>query len=381
MKIVRAYRTELKPNAEQRSKLYRFAGAVRFVYNWALAMKIEHYKATGKTLRQRDLQPILQTALRAEYPWLADAPSTTLLAALQNNDRAFNNFFRRVKSSGGTPGFPKFKSRRKGIGGFKFFTMVRVEEGAIYLPKLGRVRLYEKGYLPAGAVKILSGAVTEHVGRWFVSITVEEDWEVVPATGEVLGVDLGVSALATLSDGTRYENPHALVKHERKMCRLQRKFARQMKGGKNQGKTKKKVARLHYQISNIRRDTLHKTSHDITANRKPSAVVVEDLNVAGMMKNEKLARHIADAGMSELRRQLIYKARWYGSELVTADRWYASSKTCSACGAVKKELKLSARVYCCNMCGHTCDRDENAARNLAMLAAFTDAFHLRRTAE
>jgi putative transposase len=182
-----------------------------------------------------------------------------------------------------------------------------------------------------------------------------------------------VKALATRSDGISYENPKALDRELKKLRRLQRKLARQEKGSRNREKTRRRIARLHYRIANIRRDTLHKATSDIAAKTKPDierprAVGIEKLNVSGMLQNHCLARAIADVGMYELDRQVRYKAAWSGSEVVAADRWYPSSKRCSGCGEIKDELDLSERVYVCERCGLVMDRDLNAARNLAQLA-------------
>ena len=188
-----------------------------------------------------------------------------------------------------------------------------------------------------------------------------------------MGVDLGVKKLAMRSDGISYENPKALDKAQKKLRRLQRKLARQQKGSHNREKTRRQIARLHYRIANIRRDTLHKATSSIVAKTKPDTerpriVVLEHLNVSGMLQNHSLARAIADVGMYEFRRQMQYKAAWSGLGVMQADRWYPSSKRCSGCGEVKGELNLSERVYECDGCGLVIDRDLNAARNLAQLA-------------
>lgn len=373
MTINRTYRTELDPNKEQRQKLYQFAGAVRFVYNWALDQKIKAYESDKKTLKQRDLQPILQTTLRAEHPWLADVSSYSLLAALQNSDRAFENFFRRIKQKSEAPGFPRFKSKHKRIGGFKMATQVNVKGRTIRLPNIGFVRLKEKDYLPQGVIKIRSGSVTEKAGRWFVTVTVEEERTVEPATQPPLGVDLGIKSLAVCSDGTEFHNSKLLVNNLKRLKRLQRKLNpdRQQKGSNRRFKTKRRIAKLHFKIAEQRRYALHQISHHVTAKTKPMAVGIEDLNVKGMVKNRHLAQAISDAAFGELRRQIEYKAQWYGVKVAIADRFYPSSKTCSNCGFIKQLLKLSERTFHCENCGFSIDRDLNAARNLAAFAQAT----------
>ena len=271
-------------------------------------------------------------------------------------------------------GFPRFKSRKRGLGSSRLTGRIHVFEGSIQLPRLGRLRLQERGYLPTSGVRILSATVSERAGRWFVSIQVEEEIpNPAPAQGEPRGVDRGVKALAARSDGVIYENPRALAQAQEKLGRLQRQLSRQQKGGRNREKTRRKIARLHARISNIRRDALHKATSDIVARTKPDVewprvIVIEDLNVSGMLQNHRLARAISDVGMYEFSRQVKYKAAWGGSEVVVADRWYPSSKRCSRCGAIKDELALSERLYECDQCGLVIDRDVNAARNLAQLA-------------
>jgi len=184
----------------------------------------------------------------------------------------------------------------------------------------------------------------------------------------VVGVDLGIKTLAVCSDGATFENPRALATAERKLKRLNRELSRRRKGSKNRAKTRAKLARCHARIANIRSHALHNASYHLTAKTKPQAVVIEDLNVKGMLNNRSLSKAISDVGMGELRRQIEYKGTWYGVEVVTADRWYASSKTCSACGAVNRALTLSDRTYVCAACGAVIDRDLNAALNLASLA-------------
>jgi putative transposase len=206
-----------------------------------------------------------------------------------------------------------------------------------------------------------------------VSLQVEEQIEKPqPAQGAVVGVDLGVATLATCSDGRIYQNPRALRQVEKKLRRYQRQLSRQQKGSQNREKTRRQIARLHFRAANLRKDTLQKVTSDILANTKPAAqrpqaVVLEDLHVQGLLQNHKLARAVADVGMAAFRFQIDYKAKWYGSQMVCADRWFPSSKTCSACGQVKENLSLCERTYRCQGCGLAIDRDLNAARNLAHL--------------
>jgi putative transposase len=379
MKIVRGYKTELDLNDRQRTACAKHAGAARYAYNWGLRRKIDAYEATGRSPTAIDLHRELNALKKTELGWMYEVSKCAPQEALRNLDRAFANFFRRVeqKKQGklkGPVGFPRFKSRKAGLGSFRLTGSIHVFEDRVQLPRLGRLRLKEHGYLPTSGVKILSATVSERAGRWFVSIQVEEEIpDPSPALGESMGVDLGVSKLATRSDGISYENPRALGRAQKKLRHLQRELARQQEGSHNGEKTRRQIERLHYRIANIRRDTLHKATSDIVARTKPDterpqAVVLEHLNVSGMLQNHYLARAIADVGMYEFGRQMQYKAAWSGSEVIQADRWYPSSKRCSGCGEVKGELDLSERVYECDSCGLVIDRDLNAARNLAQLA-------------
>ena len=301
--------------------------------------------------------------------------------ALRNLDKAYANFFRRLKllkegKLKGKVGFPKFKSKKKGLGGFRLTGAIHItdakEESKIQLPRIGKVSLKEKGYLPNG-VKINSATVSERAGRWFVSVQVEEDISIPAATGEPIGVDLGLKKMAVCSDSSIYESRKALRNRLKKLARVQRKISRQKKGSKRREITRLQIAKLHFRISNIRKDAIHKATSEIVAkskppSKRPSACVIEDLNVAGMLKNRRLSRAIADVSFGELKRQLKYKCLWNGIELIVADRFFASSKICSACGAVKSELTLSEREYVCESCGIIIDRDLNAALNLQKLA-------------
>jgi len=369
MDIMRAYKTKLRVNNRERGTLGQCAGAARFVYNWALADRIQHYKAGTPTTRFSQAKRF--TALKYdEFPWLLELPFSLTEYAFRNLDTAYKNFFRRCKQGAEKKGFPKFKTRQKSTPSFTL-RGIKVEHDRIRLPVLGWFRLAEKRYLPTdgNGARALSVTVSEKAGNWYVSLQVEQAAiEPPPATGDPLGVDLGIKELAVCSDGTTFENPRILRKYERQLARLQRELARRTRGGQNWKKTKAKIAKLHNRIANVRRYAQHNVSHTVTADRRPRAIVLEDLNVKGMVKNRTLSKAISDASFGELRRQISYKAEWNGIELHLADRFFASSKTCSECGAKKALLKLSERTYCCEDCGCVLDRDLNAARNLAALA-------------
>ncbi len=378
MKIHRAYKVELDPNRTQRVLLRKHAGAARFAWNWGLTRRIEEYQSTQRSSRAIEQHRQLNALKKTEYSWLYEVSKCAPQEALRDLDRAFDSFYRRLKLKRqglckGPVGFPRFKSKKGNAGSFRLTGHIRVESGRVRLPRLGWIRMKEYGYIPTDR-HILSATGSEQAGRWFISILVEEEISVAEATGASIGVDLGVSTLATCSDGRRFANPKPLRRHERRLKRLQRELTRRQKGGKNREKTRLKVARLYYRIGNIRRDALHKTTSAIVAKTKPSqerpaVVTIEDLNVAGMTQDHYLAGAVADASLGEFRRQIEYKADWYGVRLVVADRFYPSSKRCSVCGCVKPYLRLSERVFVCEKCGAVLDRDVNAGRNLAQLSS------------
>lgn len=362
--IQRSYKTELDPNNKQRAVLMQHAGMARFVYNWGLARRINEYKSTGKAssfyAQCRQLN-----ALKAEfYPWMYESSKFVAEESLRDLDNAFKNFFRTANKAGRKVGFPKFKSRKRGIGGFRLRGSVSVEDGRIRLPKIGWMRLKEAGYLPSDC-KINSVTVRERAGRWFVSIQVEAEIVVPENQGDAIGLDLGLSALVVGSDGVSIPPPRTLARSLDKLRKLSRSMSHKQSGSANWVKAKRKLARLHYKIECQRTDYLHKVSSRLTHDH--SVLVVENLNIQGMLRNHKLARSISDAGWGQLLSQLSYKAKWYGAQVVEAGRFYPSTKTCSACGRVKDSMSLSDRVYRCAFCGAEIDRDINAAKNLEKL--------------
>lgn len=301
-------------------------------------------------------------------PWLYSVSKCAPQKALKNLDVAFKNFFRRCKSKVAKKGFPKFKRRRHGIGSFTLTGTIKVTDRTIQLPRLGVLRLKEHGYFPITA-RIIAATVSERAGRWFVALRTDE----IPVRRggiETLGVDVGVKNLAVLSDGAVFENPKALKAAEGRLRRLHKSVSRKVKGSNNHRKAVARLAMQHYRISCVRKDSIHKTTDAIT--KRAAVLGIETLNVAGMIKNHRLAKAVSDASMAELHRQLCYKMAWSGGSVIKVDRWYPSSKTCSGCGTVKENLSLSERTFRCE-CGSEIDRDLNAAINLKNLAASSAA--------
>ena len=384
MKITRAFKVELDPNNVQRTAMLKHCGAARFAYNWGLARKKAQRDAGAKQSGAFQLSADLRKVIDVEFPWMREVSSRCREGALDNLDIAYKNFFARCKKgkTGKATGFPQFKSRKNGLGGFvdRNYT---VEANHVRLTRIGRVRLKESGYIPLGgytknteSVRFYGARVTERAGRWYLAVQVEiETPEPRPGKG-VVGVDAGIKCLATCSDGLEFQNPKATARFQKKLRRQQRAMSRKFETAKREGrplrecknfqKDSRRVAIIHAKISNLRTHHLHHASHVIT--RKSSVIGVESLNVSGMMKNRRLAKAVADASMSELLRQIQYKALRRGGTVIAASRWFASSKMCNGCGAINAELRLSQRAWTCG-CGARNLRDMNAANNLRDLAA------------
>lgn len=372
MNVRRGYKVELDLNNEQRTACLKHAGCSRFAWNWGLAKKQEAYKQTGKMPTAVDLHKELNALKKTDYPWMYDVSKCAPQEALRDLDAAYKHAYRRVKEGkrGKKVGWPRFKSRKKAIGGFRLTGSIHIFEDSIQLPRLGTVRLKEQGYLPVGA-KVAQATITEKAGRWYVSVQQEQACgEIATGDSPAIGIDLGIKALATCSDGSVHENPKALRTSLKRMQRLSRQHSRKQKGSKNRAKAKGKLARLHARIAHIRQNALHQATTAIVTkatSQRARCLSIEDLNVSGMLKNKRLSRAIADVGLYEFRRQLTYKAEAVGLPIRVVSRWYPSSKTCSCCGWIDEQQTLSDRTFVCQQCGVVLDRDYNAACNLATL--------------
>ncbi len=368
-----AYKIELDPTKKQVSQFIECAGIARYSWNWSLGDRIERYRNntgndryTTAINQNKELTKLKNTQL----PWMRKYSKTIHQNEIRNLEQAFQNFFNK------THRFPRFKKKSKSKDSFRLTSTIRIltqgkrtkSHGFLFtapriqLPGLKTIRIKELPDLKASTI-ITSATVSRAGNRWFVSLTCTEEKhsEKSNQNGSV-GIDLGLIDLAITSDKEHFDNPKPLKKALKKLRRLNKELSRRDKYSKNWFRTVEKINKLHFRIKSIRNDTLGKLTTYLVRNYE--TIVIEDLHVKGMMKNRKLSRAIADVGWGELRRQLEYKSSWYGSELIVAPRFFPSSKLRSGCWNKKNNLFLSDRIYRCDHCGLTIDRDENAALNL-----------------
>ena len=372
----------LLPNNKQKTKLFQYANTARFAYNWALGKEQENYKNDGKFISDGDLRKELtQLKKTSEYAWLNDISNNVTKQAIKDACGAYQDFFK------GYTNFPRFKSRKHGKAKFyqdtakiKFTsTHVKVEGFARSKKKnkqkLNWIRLAEKGRIPT-EVKYYNPRIKFDGIHWWITVGIEYEDSTALPTRDGIGIDLGIKDLAVCSDREKpYKNINKTQKIEKlkkKKRRLQRSISRKYEKNKKGGsycktsniiKREKELLKLNHRLTDIRHTYLHQTTTEII-NRKPRFIVLEDLNVKGMMKNKHLSKAIAEQCFYEFYRQIEYKCSWNKISFLTAERFYASSKLCSCCGTIKKDLKLSDRIYKCKNCNLVMDRDKNASINL-----------------
>ncbi|MGK4031303.1 RNA-guided endonuclease InsQ/TnpB family protein [Clostridium perfringens] len=376
----RAYKIEIDPTAEQKSKIHQTIGVSRFIYNFYIAHNKEIYDREGKFVSGMDFSKWLNNEYipnNKDMKWIKEVSSKATKQAIMNGDKSFRDFFKKAK------GFPKFK-KKKNQDVKAYFpknnkTDWTIERHRVKIPTLGWIRLKEFGYIPVNSI-VKSGTVSQKADRYYVSILVEEnDKKVYKSTNEGVGIDLGVKEFVVCSDGIKFKNINktsTVKKIEKKLKREQRKLSRKYESLKIRNKNIKegratrqniqkqvvKVQKLHQRLTNIRTDYINKIVSSIIK-QKPSYITIEDLNVKGMMKNKHLSKAIASQKFFEFKTKLTFKCKENHIELRIVDRFYPSSKTCSNCGEIKQDLKLSDRIYKCD-CGITIDRDLNSSINL-----------------
>lgn len=397
--MIRSYQFALDPTDDQVEQFRSHCGGARFVYNWGLALVLANWsqraaeESYGIAAEDRtpwigtsfDLINAWNAAKRDVAPWWSENSSRAYQKACQNLGRALTNW------RTGRARMPRFKakSRARLAFGLGAHVLLGSDRRHVRVPRIGAVRTLESTRklarrVEAGTARIRSATVSFQRGRWFVSFSVDVP-DPAAATGEVgrvVGVDLGIKHLAVLSTGEAVPNPRLLAQSQKALRRAQRTVSRR-RGPDRSTRTepsnrwrraRARVDKMHARVSNLRSVGIHRLTTRLV--RDFDTVVIEDLHIVGMLRNRTLSRHIADASFGEIRRQLTYKCKWRGKRLIVADRWFASSKTCSGCGAAKAKLALSERTFVCMDCGLVLDRDVNAAKNLAALAA--DAGELRR---
>jgi putative transposase len=350
----KAYKFRLYPTQAQANYFEKCFGCSRFIYNKFLEYKINDYKNNTK------LTPKSVLFFKKQYEWLKEVDSLALCNAYLNINTAYQNFFKKYAK------FPKFKNKRQN----QSYTTnnvnnsIEIVNNSIKLPKCKNVKAVIHREIKG---KIKSATISKQANQYYVSILCEEDIQPMQSLNKEIGLDLGVKDLVITSDGDKFENPKALRRNEKKLKRLQRELARRKKGSKRRQQTKNKLQRQHKRITDVKNDYLHNVSKKIVSENQ--TIYIEDLNVAGMMKNHHLAKSVGEASMSKFVSMLEYKCKWYGRNLVKIDRFYPSSKLCSCCGYKNNELTLSVRQWECPQCHTKHDRDINASKNILYAGA------------
>jgi len=383
---MRTYKTEINPTLDQKRIIHKTIGVCRYVYNFYLAYNKEIYKKEKRFVSGMDFSKWLNNEFipnNQEFIWIKQVGSKAVKQSIMNAETAFKRFFKKQSN------FPKFK--KKGKSNVKMYfpknnkTDWTIERHKLKIPTLGFVQLKEKGYIPINA-KVMSGTVSMQAGRYYVAVLVDEQFSITTTQNSDygVGIDIGLKEFATMSNKITKKNINKtsqVKKLEKSLKREQRCLSRKYenkkrgeatKSARNIDKQKLKVQKLHQRLTNIRKDYVNQIVSELVKS-KPKYITIEDLNVKGMMKNRHLSKAVAQQNFYYFRTQLESKCKQYGIELRIVSRWYPSSKTCACCGNIKKDLKLSDRVYICEDCGFEIDRDLNAAINLMNAKEYTIA--------
>lgn len=380
--MIKSIKVRLNPNNKQLNRLFQYAGCARFAYNWAIAREQENYRQGNKFLLDSELRKeFTQLKKQSEYQWLNEVSNDVTKQAIKDACNAYKRFFK------GQCKHPKFKSKKRSTPSFYQdnikiqFTSTHVKVEGFPMSKkqnkqkLNWIRLCEKGRIPTDC-KYMNPRFTYDGLYWYVSVGIEVDDNVVLPSNDGIGIDLGIKDLAICSDKNTYKNinkAQKIKKLEKRKRRLQRSISRRYEKNKkgasycktnNIIKREKELLKVTKRLTNIRHNYLHQTTSEIVK-RKPSFICMEDLKVSGMMKNKRLSKAVQQQGFYEFRRQIEYKSEWNNISVIIADRFFPSSKLCSCCGNIKKDLKLSDRIYKCE-CGNIIDRDYQASLNLKM---------------
>jgi putative transposase len=374
--MIKTIKVQLKPNNKQSTNLFGCAGTGRWAYNYTIAKIQEYYKATNKVLNDGEIRKqITQLKRTEEYKWLFNYSNNITKQAVKDACDAYKKFFK------GLSKFPKFKSRKKSKPAF-YQDNVKIKFGEKYcqIEKVGKVKLTEFNRIPFGSkAKYMNPRVTFDGLNWWISVSIEVgDLTIDKEVSEPIGIDLGIKDLAIISNGQIFKNINktkSIKKLKKTLRRLQKQVSRKYENTKKKGgefcykktkniiKVENKIKSVYQRLTNIRTNYIHQITTSLVKN-KPEYIVMETLNIRGIMKNRHLSKAIQEQCLFKFKTKIEYKCNWYGSKLILADKWYPSSKTCMECGYIKKDLNLSDRIYICPSCGNQIDRDYQASVNL-----------------
>ena len=366
--MILARKVRLRPTAEQEQQLWKSVGTARFIYNWTLAQQEENHKNNGKFIQDGELRKQQKKKKKQDLSWLNDVSNNVTKQAVKDACNAYKRFFKGLADK------PRFKSRKKSKPSFYNDNVkLKVKEHSVLIEKVGWIQTAEQ--VPIG-YKYINPRISHDGKYWYLSVSVEQDQKSKQLTTESIGIDVGIKDLAVCSNGMTFQNINKtskVSKIEKRLRRLQRSVSRKYNINKegsrfvktsNIIKQEKEIRLLHRKLTNIRINHLHQATSKIVKT-KPSTIVMEHLNVKGMMKNKHLSKAIVQQKLYEFKRQIQYKCEKYGVQFIEADKWFPSSKMCSGCGCVKKQLSLSERTYKCEACSLEIDRDLNASINLS----------------